>query len=163
MPSTYEPIATTTLGTSSSTINFTSIPATYTDLRLVLVNINSSATDILLRVNSDTGSNYSRITIRGDGTSTSTVLIANQPGINFPNPTSATLYSICDYNFFSYAGSTNKTVLTTASADRNGTGNTVTMVGLWRNTAAITAINLLVTSGSFSVGTTATLYGIKNA
>ena len=37
MPATYEPIATTTLGSAATNITFSSIPATYTDLRLVLV------------------------------------------------------------------------------------------------------------------------------
>jgi hypothetical protein len=37
MPATYEPIATTTLGTAAAFITFSSIPATYTDLRLVIV------------------------------------------------------------------------------------------------------------------------------
>jgi hypothetical protein len=32
MPATYEPIATTTLGTAAATITFSSIPATYSDL-----------------------------------------------------------------------------------------------------------------------------------
>jgi hypothetical protein len=37
MATTYEKIATTTLGTAAATFTFSSIPATYTDLRLVVV------------------------------------------------------------------------------------------------------------------------------
>jgi len=49
-------------------------------------------------------------------------------------------------------------------ADQNGSGVVANIVGLWRNTAAITSINLSTLSAyNFNIGTTATLYGIKNA
>ena len=60
MASTYEPIATTTLGSAASSITFSSIPATYTDLRLVLVHTPSASTgNAQMQFNSDTATNYS--------------------------------------------------------------------------------------------------------
>jgi hypothetical protein len=66
-------------------------------------------------------------------------------------------------NIFSYAGSTNKTCLIESSEDKNGSGSTVRTVGLWRDTSAITSIEVLMSSSTFATGTIATLYGIKNA
>ena len=56
---TYTQIATTTLGSSQSTITFSSISGAYTDLVLVVTAKVSSATDLWVRANSDSGSNYS--------------------------------------------------------------------------------------------------------
>jgi hypothetical protein len=58
MATTYEPIATTTLGTAAASITFSSIPATYTDLRLVVMCKLLAHQLLMFRFNSDTGSNY---------------------------------------------------------------------------------------------------------
>jgi hypothetical protein len=63
-------------------------------------------------------------------------------------------------DIFSYAGSTFKTCLNSYSSDNNGSGYAGRLVGLWRSTAAITQVSLLVTGSNFNAGTTATLYGI---
>jgi hypothetical protein len=48
--------------------------------------------------------------------------------------------------------------------DKNGSGAVWQIVGLWRSTSAITSINFFSSTGNnFAIGTTATLYGIKNA
>jgi hypothetical protein len=164
MPITYEPIATTTLGSAAASITFSSIAATYTDLRLVLVAITSGGTN-RIRFNSDSGTNYSRTKITGDGTtadsarSTSSLLISF--GAN-ANPVSTIPY-LNTVDVFSYAGPTNKTVLWNQELSLNGSGEISKGVGLWRNTSAITAIELTNSGGNFLTGTTATLYGIKNA
>ena len=44
MATTYEPIATTTLGSAAASITFSSIAGTYTDLRLVLSLIPATGT-----------------------------------------------------------------------------------------------------------------------
>jgi len=61
----------------------------------------------------------------------------------------------------SYAGSTNKTVLSEAANDKNGSGIVNRLVGLWRNTSAITSITGTTFAGTLTG--TATLYGIKAA
>jgi hypothetical protein len=63
---------------------------------------------------------------------------------------------------FSYAGSTYKTCLISASEDANGSGYTAATVGLWSSTAAINRLDITI-GGTFSVGTMATIYGIKAA
>ena len=166
MPATYEPIATTTLSSTASSITFSSIPATYTDLRLVFVGTSNTGTNCLMRFNSDSGSNYSRTYIIGDGTSASSSRNSNVTvvSLTIQNGISATIPTMRTADIFSYASSTYKTVLTNETADLNGSGSTVSGVQLWRNTAAITSLSLETTSGAtFSAGTTATLYGIKAA
>jgi hypothetical protein len=171
MPATYEKIATTTLGTAAANITFSSISSAYTDLRLVLV-ARSSRIDntdpIYVRFNNDTGTNYSYTFIFGDGssvtsarnTSSDFMQIGEMPAAN----ATANVFNFCSMDIFSYAGSTNKTSLSTQSRDVNGTGRVDARVHLWRSTSAINEVKL--TSGSasnFVAGTTATLYGILKA
>jgi hypothetical protein len=165
MPSTYEPIATTTLGSANSTITFSSIPSTYTDLRLVLIpTVTSSGLNTFLRFNSDTGSNYSFTQMSGNGSSATSAQNTNNTQLNFnlagPDTSIPTLYT---FDIFSYSGSTNKTLLISESSDKNGSGATMRRVGLWRNTSAINSINLITDSTTWKIGTIATLYGIKAA
>ena len=167
MPATYEPIATTTLGSAASSIEFTSIPATYTDLRIVMV-YSGATTNVYVatQFNSDTATNYSWTYMRGNGSAasstrgTSTSYIEVCRG-NIDNTT----IGFGTIDIFLYAGSTNKTVLASEQTDKNGAGNVGRTVGLWRSTSAITSIKLYdyIGSNNFATGTTATLYGILKA
>lgn len=165
MPATYEPIATTTLGSATTNITFSTIPATYTDLRIVLVNTTVGSIIPGLRFNSDTASNYSNTILAGDGSSVYSGRNTNTNELYFSDSTatSATIPVIFTIDVFSYAGSTRKTVLSTASGDLNGSGKSERNIGLWRDTTAITTINLSARSSTWAIGTIATLYGIKNA
>ena len=160
MALTYEPIATNTLSATATQIDFSSIPATYTDLRLVAVG-SSTGANPSIRLNTVSTTTYSYTYIDGNGTSASTLSStgANRIQVGF----SGTLPVMQIVDIFSYAGSTNKTVLATSAADQNGSGNVTTFVGLWRNTAAVTAVRFYLPSGSFDIGSTFTLYGIKAA
>ena len=164
MAITYEPIATTTLGSAASSITFSSIPATYTDLRLVFVGTSAANVPGEMRFNGDTGSNYSRTYLSGNGTSASSSSDSNQTNISMGASaiTSTPLMNTVD--IFSYAGSTFKTCLIASSDDRNGSGTVDRQVALWRSTSAITEIRLTVDlTANFTTGTTATLYGILKA
>lgn len=164
MPATYEPIATTTLGSAASSITFSSIPGTYTDLVLIFAGKgNSSNDDLRLQFNGDTGTNYSRTDLYGDGTSAASargtggadIRIAASDGLD-------TNMAFLKVDIFSYAGSTNKTCLVSWSHDKNGSGYVYNQVGLWRNTSAITSVRLSLNT-QFAANTTATLYGILKA
>jgi len=165
MPTTYDPIATTTLGSAAATITFSSIASSWTDLRLVITGTASSNEFVTIQFNNDTGANYSETYLFGNGTSASTGQITGANNIYdysvFTNDSNVATVAI---DIFSYAGSTYKTVLLTGSGDKNGSGRTTREVGLWRSTSAITSIKLFGYFGAnFNTGTTATLYGIKNA
>jgi hypothetical protein len=165
MPATYEPIATTTLGSATSTITFSSIPATYTDLRLVFVFSGNASVNPRFRFNGDTGSNYSQTALMGDGSSAQSTRGTSQTLIytTIYNGLASGVPGLCTIDVFSYTGSTFKTALLTGSTDSNGSGQVERDVALWRSTSAITQIDLISGSSTFNVGTTATLYGIKNA
>ena len=163
--STEVALATTTLSSAASTITFSSIPGTYTDLRLVISNAKITATTgfyIYLRFNSNTGTNYSFTSLYGSGSSVSTANTTSQTSLATMvlADLSTTLPTFVTADIFSYAGSTNKTVLMTCSNDKNGSGYVERSVGLWRQTSAITSITMLLDGSTFQADTTATLYGI---
>ena len=171
MATTYEPIATNTLGTAVNSVTFSSIPATYTDLRVVALPISNNAPNtvsLFMRFNADTGTNYSFTALYGTGSTAGSFYYDNNSSIYVDSSNdgaSFTVPALMTADIFSYAGSTYKTCLTTGSTDKSGSGEVNRNVGLWRNTAAITSITLLSSSGSvnFKIGSTFTLYGIKNA
>lgn len=166
MPATYEKIATTTLSSAASNITFSSIPATYTDLRIVWVFQPVSSGNLpALQYNGDTATNYSYLTLFGNGTTATSQKSSNNT-LAYLNSSTTVLsqWLMQTIDIFSYAGSTNKTLLSTYSGDANGSGLVSTSVNLWRSTSAITSVKLFLDAGSNLVsGTTATLYGILKA
>jgi hypothetical protein len=166
MPATYDPIATTTLGSAAATITFSSIPATYTDIRLVVTGAMDTGTGFwTFRLNNDSGSYYSLISINGSGSSVTSGREVNFTyGYLYFFGTIGTAQTMATLDIFSYAGSTNKTSLATYSGDLNGSGYVERSVNLWRQTSAINTLTIRTdTIRNFAAGTTATLYGIKAA
>jgi hypothetical protein len=167
MPATYEPIATTTLGAAATSITFSTIPATYTDLRLVIVPIANGGSDynLFVQLNGVSAAEYSKTRITGDGSSATSGRAGGSTKWNLIGPLGfKSTPSFWTLDIFSYAGSTHKQALSSGSNDLNGTGNVDRAVHRWENTAAI---NQIVISGdisnNFNTGTTATLYGILKA
>jgi hypothetical protein len=165
MPATYEPIATTTLSSAQANITFSTIPATYTDLKIILVNTTTTSIIPALRFNSDTGSNYSNNFIVGNRATVGANDNINTNELFFADSTvtSTTIPVMYMIDIFSYAGSTFKSTLSTDSGDLSSSGRVEKSAGLWRSTAAITSIELRGRSSTWASGTTATLYGIKSA
>jgi hypothetical protein len=64
---TYTPLATVTLGSASASVTFSSIPATYRDLIVVFAGAATASATAFIRLNGDTGSNYSSVMARGNG------------------------------------------------------------------------------------------------
>lgn len=161
MPATYEPIATTTLSTSS--VVFSGIPNTYTDLKVIFVGFASSGTG-RVRFNDDSGSNYSSTIIRGNGTSASSQSNTNSSQIwfNGGDGPSNTAPQFVILDIMSYAGSLIKNVLLSGNNDKNGSGETLRTIGVWNNTSAITSITIDNNNGVNWSGQ-ATLYGIARA
>ena len=165
---TYEPIATTTLASPAVSISLSSIPSTYTDLRAVWVGNNATSGGALTMTINGATTNYSITNITGNGTAAAsarrTVDAFLYLGYNQNLSTTSGLIAVGIVDIFSYAGSTNKTILGSVANDKNGTGEVVRMVGLYRSTSAITSISFSNDNAqNFSIGTTLTLYGIKAA
>ena len=165
---TYEPIATQTLASAAASITFSSIAASWTDLRLVLTCTTSSANQLVYcKLNGAGGTAYSSTFLVGFGGSASSTAYTGQAQFSFNQPgngTSTTVPMFYSMDLFSYAGSTNKTALVTASEDINTVNSGVyRSVQLYRSTSAITQIDLSLSGGNYAIGTIATLYGIKAA
>ena len=166
MTATYEPISTQTLGTAISTVNFNSIPQTYTDLVLVISSNMASYNQTGFRLNSDTASNYSYTQLAGTGTSALSQRIANDTSgrLDWYGGADTTGRNTLVASFFNYTNTTTfKTVL---SQGHNASGSfpgVTASVSLWRKTPeAVSSINILNSGGAnFSIGSTFTLYGIK--
>jgi hypothetical protein len=162
MPSTYEPIATQTLAATATSVSFTSIAATYTDLVFVANYSTNTGTGIYFRINDDPATNYSDTALSGNGTTASssrdTSVNKMSIGTAYSTATTTTIMNIQNYA----NTTTNKTVLW-----RNNTSGNFAeaFVGLWRSTSAINRIDISPGFGvnTFSVGSTFTLYGIKAA
>jgi hypothetical protein len=160
---TYVPLATTTLGSATNTITFSSIPSGYTDLRVVLNTTYSGATNdyAYTRFNGDSGANYSYTTLYAYNGSAYTEGYPNTTSFSGKSNGPQTNPQVYIYDIFSYTGSTYKTSLYTQSSDLNGSTSIVgNFVSLWRNTSAITSISFTTQTGNFAAGTTATLWGI---
>lgn len=165
MALTYEPISTTTLSSAANSITFSSIPATYTDLHLVVTTLGATGDYISIRFNGDTSTNYSWIIGGMDNTGTFQQKATGQAQGRIGNSmNSATIPTVTRTDIFSYAGSTYKTVNSTSGSDINGSGEVRVFTNMWRSTAAINSILLRGDAGAnFAIGTKATLYGIKAA
>ena len=160
MPTTYTPIATQTLGSAASSVTFSSISGTYTDLRIIYATTASGDAGNYLRFNSDTGSNYSRTGLYGNGSSAGSNRDTNATGIYGPFTMSSAITSNT-IDIMNYSNTTtNKTCLVRAGAANN---STLASVGLWRSTAAITSVSITCDGANFTSGSTFTLYGIKAA
>jgi len=163
MAKTYEPITTQTLGSNTVEVTFTGIPSTYTDLVLVMqTKCTSSNGDFGIRFNTDSGTNYSRTQLTGDGSSASSVRTTSD-NVIYTAQVSFSNFGTQIIQLSNYANtSIYKTILY-----RGVAADTVAAagVGLWRNTGAITSIGLSNYNGarSYATGSTFTLYGIKAA
>ena len=163
MAITYEPIATTTASGSSNSVTFSSISGTFTDLVLVLSANVLTATDYLrLRVNSDTGSNYSYTFLYGTGSSAASSRQSSVTSVVYNAINTGSSPNIALIQFMNYSNTTTyKTFLTRNTVPANETN---AFVALWRSTSAITSIAIDGTDGrNFTSGSTFTLYGIKSA
>jgi len=164
--STYTPIATTTLGSTTASYTFTSIPSTYTDLVLIARIVTGSGTPgVGYQVGNgsiDAGSNYSTTVLYGNGSTATSARYTSQTVIygNITGDGASVVTSIAHFQNYSNT-TTNKTVLARHSSAAD---LVMANVGLWRSTSAINQIKVLALgANTYAAGTTFTLYGIASA
>lgn len=167
MPSTHTALATVTVGAGgASSISFTNIPSTYTDLKLILSTRDSGAftyRGVFANINSDgAGTNTNAATILAENTTrtgSTTSLIAQGASAN----STANSFGNIEIYFGNYLTTGIKPYITTAAIGNNSTnGVTYMLGGRWNNAALLTSIVLTPQSTPFVQYTTATLYGIFN-
>lgn len=167
----FESIATTTIGgTAQSTITFSSIPSTYKHLQIRIFARSNRAGDddiFIVRFNSDSGANYSRHFMLGNGSGTSAFGEANATWILADGcaggNAAANLFGSCVIDILDYDDTNKfKTLRGLGGIDRNGAGYLTLVSGNWRNTAAITSVTITsYYSSSFVQYSSFALYGIK--
>jgi len=176
VPSSYESIATVTVGSGgASDITFSSIPATYTHLQIRglgrTTQNSTGADDLLINFNSDTSTNYSYHDLTGDGTSASASAQSTIAFISISSmlprlQQSANSFGVAVIDILDYANTNKyKTTRALAGLDINAAGGFIALrSGNWRNTNAITTITLKPESSRiFAQYSQFALYGIKGA
>lgn len=147
---TYIPLATIT-PSGASLVTFSSIPATFRDL--VLVIRNTSTVGVLkANFNNDTATNYSRVQMDGNGSAANSSA-STEPAIRTANATNALqILQIMDYS----ATDKHKTVLVRT----NRAVEVAAYAQRWADTSAINEIDVTLVSGTFTG--TMSLYGIAS-
>ena len=161
-------MANLTLASATSTVIFSSIPATYRDLVLVISARTSSAATsdtVNLRFNGDIAANYAQVRLFNSGSTASSNTSASLTSLEIgripSNNSSNTTLGPVFYQVFDYAA-TNKFK---SGLGRSGALPTESITdnvfGRWSSSAAITSITLTCSPGpNFAAGSTFALYGI---
>lgn len=170
MPSTYTLIKGETIGSAAASYTFTAIPSTFTDLVLrvsVRSDISGDATWFDVVLNSDTASNYSSTILYGTGSAAGSFRVSiARPDYTVAGATSTSnTFSNGELYFPSYTVSQNKPISAFSTGENNSsTSYLATTAMLWRNTAAITSIQLKNNSTYlFQSGSSFYLYGISKS
>ena len=151
-----------TLGTAAATVEFTSIPSTFTDLVVVgsARNTATGADAIFIGLNGS-ALNFSARYLQGNGSSASSSTLARFAANSVGGSETANTFSNFQIYLPNYTGATNKSYSADTVSENNATTAYQTLIaGLWSNTAAITSLSLTTNSGNLAVGTTVSLYGI---
>ena len=164
-PTSFESIASIT-PSGVATVTFSSIPQTYKSLQIRTNAIYSNTNgDVRLQLNGDTGANYARHILVGNGSAVSAAGTASADmiilaGYNVVGSTTDPSVSILDIHDYA-STSKYKTVRNFGGKDSNGSGNALLTSGLWMSTSAINSITIYTSSYNFATGTTISLYGIN--
>lgn len=154
---TYTLIDQTTLSSSAASVTFSSIPQIYEDLIIeVCGTCTVDAQNVYIRLNGDTGNNYSYTRITGNGTTAASLRDSNIPyGVtcDIGSTINSSQIQIMSYS----SASVNKTILENGGI---ASSRVTAYVNLWRSTAAVTTVLLYPSSGSFASGTTVRLFGV---
>jgi hypothetical protein len=177
MPNTFELIASSTVGSGgASTVVFSSIPQTFTDLKVVS-SLRSTAGgavaySLFMKMNALTSSIYSQRALEGSGSAASSF---TQSGVDtavragFVVGTGATVSTFSNSEIYipNYTGSSNKSASIDAVAETNATTQYMNLIAyLVSSTAAITDLTFSTEPAggvSFAQHSTFYLYGVKNA
>jgi hypothetical protein len=165
------PIFSTTLTSATSSITFSNIPQTYTHLQLFYTTRANQNDNMVCRFNSDSGNNYD--THFTYSNSSPTTGAGAEIGVSRfyvdVNSISSDAFTIGTMDILDYRN-TNKykvaRTLATLSINQNSTPSAYNWIasGLWRNTNAITSINVFANASAiYQIGSTFELYGIKGA
>lgn len=153
MPNAIVLLQSVTLAASTSTVTFSNIPGSYSDLRIVINATANSGYNVPVAFNGDTtASNYPSVYAGGDGSATSSGTLNNYIAGVYTGNLSLTTIDIMDYS----ATNKHKTWLSRLSVSTNASSM---IVGRWANTTPITSVAFAI-PGTWSTGSTFNLYGV---
>jgi len=155
----------------ASSITFTSIPQSYTDLN-VLASTRSTGDQasvnycqLRLELNGNT-SNYSDRLLYGiGGTGAGSLSYTNAyiswAGASTDSTATASTFSNVSIYIPNYASSNNKSISSDGATESNATNSILTLdAGLWANSSAITSLKFTLETGNFAEYSTFYLYGV---
>jgi hypothetical protein len=159
-----ETITVSAVGGAAS-ISFTSIPGTYTDLK-ILYSLRNLTTSVIsdIQFNGLSTNLSSRLLLGNSGTAssvTSATTLRNY-GANASDYT-ASAFSNMEVYIPNYAGSRNKSVSIDFVTENNGLTYLGFSAGLWASTAAITQVTLTCSGANAAQYSSASLYGISKS
>ena len=163
---TYKLIETVTVGSGgAASIEFTSIPQTYTDLVLkhsIRTNRDLFIDGVNVSFNGST-SNFTSRRILGDGSNVASNTPIGQIGLANGDPSTANIFGNTQAYIPNYTGSNYKSwSLEMVMEDNTTYGRNDLMAGLWSDTSAITSITLTPLIGTIILQySSASLYGIS--
>lgn len=170
MATTYTLISSTVLTSSAGTVAFNSIPQTYTDL-VFKVSSRSSVTGGIADTGyffNGTGFSNTQI-LSNNRTSTSSRTTGSDAaggGVwsNRSNSTANT-FSSCEIYWPNYRSTVYQpySIINAVENNSNTDYAILATAQLWQSTGALTSVTLFVGGGSFQVGSSFYLYGIKNS
>jgi hypothetical protein len=166
--SSYESIATASGNGSSATLSFTSIPSGFKHLQIRGIGRDTSGSSgnnpATITFNSDTGANYDSHLLYGLGSSAGGAASTSRNNLYWIGEFvgTADLFGAIVIDILDYTDTNkNKTVRSFGAFDSNGGGRIDYTSGLWRNTSAITRIDITVGASNWANNTQFALYGIK--
>ena len=166
MPDTFIKIASVTVGSGGSTsVSFSSIPSTYTDLCLKWsARSDANNTDMSVTFNGSS-SNFTQRRLVGTGSSVASYSETYVTYLMNRSTATASTFSNAELYIPNYAGSNNKSFSIDQVNEDNATSNVLAILSapLWSQTAAITSIVFAPNAGNLVQYSTFTLYGIKNS
>lgn len=162
----YELIETTVLTSSATDVYFSSIPQTYKHLqvRMTVRTTFSGTTAIRVRPNSDSGFNYYTHRLRGYGSGVNSSNASDTGRIDdilVNSGNASNIFGAGILDLLDYANSNKyKTFRSLHGQYSNSTVVSLSSIQ-WRNTSAVTDLQLNGWDGSFATGSRFSLYGIK--
>ena len=169
----FDLLETTTLTSSASSVTFSgldSYAADYKHLQIRYTARSDRSSGVYsiagIRLNSDTGSNYSYHQLYGTGSSVGSTAAANQTtmrlGIIPESTDSANVFGSGIVDLLDFTNTSKNTTIKSFSGEESGSNSDISLwSGAWYNTAAVTTAQLIDLAGNFVAGSRFSLYGVK--
>ena len=167
--SAFELISTQLISSATSSVTFSSIPATFKHLQIRMVARNATSTGSPdLTFNGDTGFNYATHWLYGTGSSVASAgnAIGDIPNIPLTahmsgNTADANAFGVGITDILDYANTSKNTTVRSLGGRHQGSSSNFILIrsGFWNNTAAVTSIR--IAGNDFAAGSRISLYGIR--